>query len=343
MLKRPLKVTSYRLVLVILALTTCLSCAPGPRVPGITPAGVGWEGIRDVALLEFDGQYGETVRRHIHNRLADVRYFNSLDTAAYPVLDEISYDMVEGAQALHITEELHADLVIGARVTGAVNDTHGADQVQVEEGTGYYKKEKNIHGQWVEVEIKRTVIRSLPYVIRQASLTIDYRVFEMDTGRIVAAGALEENYNDKIGGDKSHASTNHKPGEIPTPAATMDEFSAKIATRLVAKLSRMKVAGLVKFDKAGNRKVRRGVALARNGDWEDAIELWREVIASEPASAAALYNLGVAHESIGDPENLRTAIDLYEKAASYGDKTLYADAIARVQRMIQQSDNQNRF
>jgi tetratricopeptide (TPR) repeat protein len=266
-----------------------------------------------------------------------------LDTAAYPVLDEISYDMVEGAKALYITGELRADLVIGARVTGAVNDTHGTDQVQVEEGTGYYKKEKNIHGQWVEVEIKRTVIRSLPYVIRQASLTIDYRVFEMDTGRIAAAGAFEENYNDKIGGDKSHASTNHKPGEIPAPAATIDEFSAKIATRLVAKLSRMKVAGLVKFDKRGNRNVRRGVALARDGDWEDAIELWQEEISSEPTSAAALYNLGVAHESIGDLENLRTAIDLYEKAASYGDSTLYADAIARVQRMIQQSDNQKRF
>ncbi|MBW2173403.1 MAG: tetratricopeptide repeat protein, partial [Deltaproteobacteria bacterium] len=136
--------------------------------------------------------------------------------------------------------------------------------------------------------------------------------------------------------DKSHASTNHKPGEIPTPAATMDEFSAKIATRLVARLSRMKVAGLVKFDKSGNRKVRRGVALARSGDWEDAVELWREVIASEPASAAALYNLGVAHESIGDPENLRTAIDLYEKAAGYGDKALYADGVDRVTRIIKQ-------
>lgn len=343
MLKRPLKVNSYRLVLVILALTTCLSCAPGPRVPGITPAGVGWEGIRDVALLKFDGQYGETVQHHIRNRLADVRYFNSLDTAAYPVLDEISYDMVEGAKALYLTGELHADLVIGARVTGAVNDTHGADQVQVEEGTGYFKKEKNIHGQWVEVEIKRTVIRSLPYVIRQASLTIDYRAFEMDTGRIIAAGALEENYNDKIGGDNWQASPELKLGEIPSPNATMDELAARIAARLVAKLSRMKTTALIEFDNSGNRKVRRGVAFARDGDWEDAIELWREVVSSEPTSAAALYNLGVAHESLGDPENLRTAIDLYEKAAGYGDKTLYADAVARVRRMIQQSDNQNRF
>jgi hypothetical protein len=343
MLKRPLKVNPYRLVLVILVLTTCLSCAPGPRVPSITPAGVGWEGIRNVALLRFDGQYGEIVRHHIHNRLADVRYFNSLDTAAHPVLDGISYDIVEGAKALHLTEELHADLVIGARVTGAVNDTHGADQVQVEEGTGYFKKEKNIQGQWVEVEIKRTVIRSLRYVIRQASLTIDYRVFEMDTGRIAAAGAFDENFNGKIGGDMSYASANHKTGEIPTPAATMDEFSAKIATRLVAKLSRMKVTSMVKLDKGGNRKVRRGVALARDGEWEDAVQLWQEVISSEPASAAALYNLGVAHESIGDPENLGTAIDLYEKAAGYGDNRLYADAIARVKRMIQQSDNQNRF
>ncbi len=330
---------SYRFLIVFLAVIFCSGCAPGLRIPGITPAEVEWEGIRDLALLRFDGPYGKTVQHHIHNRLTEVRHFNPLDTAGHPALDEISYDMVEGAKFLHITEELQTDLVIGGRATGAVNDTHGTDQVQVKEGTGYYKKEKDIHGQWVDVEIKRTVIRSLPYVIRQASLTTEYRAFEMNTGRIIAAGTLTENYNDKIGGDNWQAFPEHELGEIPSPNATMDELAARIAARLVAKLSRMKTAALIEFDNSGNRMVRRGVARAKDGAWEDAMQLWQEVIRKEPNNATALYNLGVAHESLGDLENLMAAIDLYERAATYGDKSLYADGIARVNRIIEQRDN----
>ena len=54
------------------------------------------------------------------------------------------------------------------------------DQVEVKEGTGYYKKEKDLYGQWVDVEIKRTVIRSLPYVIRQASLSTYFKVLDVN-------------------------------------------------------------------------------------------------------------------------------------------------------------------
>jgi tetratricopeptide (TPR) repeat protein len=161
----------------------------------------------------------------------------------------------------------------------------------------------------------------------------------MNTGRIIATGTLTESYNGKIGGDNWQPPRGLKLGEIPSPNATMDELAAKIATRLVAKLSRMRTAALIEFDESGNRTVQRGVARAQDGAWEDAMQIWQEVVTKEPDDATALYNLGVAHESLGDSANLRTAKDLYEKAAGHGDKTLYADAIARVQRMIQQDNN----
>ncbi len=329
---------SYRFLIVFLAVIFCSGCAARPGVPDIRPR-VDWEGIRNVALLRFDGPYGESARRHVHNRLTKVQHFNSIDTIQYPALAEASYDEIGDATFLDMLKNLQADILLGGHVTADLNETHGTDRVEMKEGTGYYKKEKNVHGEWVDVEIKRTVIRSLPYVIRQASMTTDFKVLDLKSNRIIATGKLTENYDGKIGGDKSYTSADHKLGEIPSPSATMDELSAKIATKLVAKLSRMKVASAVNFDKSGNAMVRRGVALARNGAWEDAIQLWQEVIRNEPTNAAGLYNLGVAHESLGDLENLRTAKDLYEKAAGYGDKRLYADAIARVNRIIEQSDN----
>jgi tetratricopeptide (TPR) repeat protein len=247
--------------------------------------------------------------------------------------------MIEGAQSLHIAEGVEADLVMGGRVAGTIHDTHGVDRVQVKEGTGYYKKEKNLHGQWVDVEIKRTVVRSLPYVIRQASLTTDYRVFETSTGEIIAKGTVTENYNKKLGGDKGQAHLEHEPGHPPPPAVCTDELSVRTAAKLVAKLSRMKVSSLVTFDNSIHAMVRRGVSLAKEGAWEDAIHLWQEVISSDPTNPAALYNLGVAYEGLGDLENLRAAMSLYEMAARYGDKGLYAAGIARVERMIQQSQD----
>jgi tetratricopeptide (TPR) repeat protein len=332
-------VIPYRFFIVLLAVITCSGCAPGLTVPDIKPARVGWESIHNVALLRFDGPYGETIRGQIYHRLDEVQHFNPLDPAGHPALDEVTYDMIEGAEFLHITEGLEADLVIGGRVAGAINDTHGLDQVQVKEGTGYYKKEKNLYGQWVDVEIKRTVVRSLPYVIRQASLTTDYRVFEMNTGGIIATGKVTENCNKKLGGDKADAHLEREPGNAPPPAACIDELSFGIAAKLVAKLSRMKVSSMVKFDNSAHAMVRRGVALAKDGAWEDAIHLWQEVIGSDPTNPAAHYNLGVAYEGLGDLENLGAAMSFYEKAARYGDKELYADGIARVKRIIQQSDN----
>jgi tetratricopeptide (TPR) repeat protein len=329
---------SYRFLIVFLAVICCSGCAPRLGVPDIRPR-VDWEAIRNVALLRFDGPYGESARRQVHNRLTKVQHFNSIDTTQYPALAEASYDEIGDATFIDMLKNLQADIVLGGHVTADLNETHGTDRVEMKEGTGYYKKEKNVHGEWVDVEIKRTVIRSLPYVIRQASLTTDFKVLDLKSNRIIATGKLTENYDGKIGGDKSYPSADHKPGEIPSPNATMDELAARIAARLVAKLSRMKTAALIEFDNSGNRMVRRGVARAKDGAWEDAMQLWQEVIRKEPNNATALYNLGVAHESLGDLENLRTAIDLYEKAATYGDKSLYADGIARVNRIIKQSDN----
>ncbi len=116
----------------------------------------------------------------------------------------------------------------------------GFDQVQMQEGTGQYKKEKDIFGKWVDVEIKKTVLRPVPYVIRQASLTTDFKVFNLKTKQIIATGKVTENYNQKFGGDKEYVLPflgGMKLGHLPAPNQTLNELSAKVASQLVAKIS----------------------------------------------------------------------------------------------------------
>jgi hypothetical protein len=293
-----------------------------------------WESVRDVILLKFDGSEGDAVRRHVYQRFDDVLYFNVLEVTGHPVFDEVTYETVEHAKSLTLSQEVGGDLVVVGRASCVVEDIRGTDQAEVKEGTGYFKKEKNLDGEWVDVEITRTVIRTVPYVIRHASLDTDYMVFELRTGELLAMGTVSEEQNKKFGGAKPDGNLEYQPSEAPPPAASLDELSMWAARKLVARISRMKLTGTIQFDKGHNRLVRRGVVMAKRGDWEDAVKYWNDAINKEPTDAAAYYNLGVAHESLGDLESLSAARDLYEKAASLGDNPLYADSVARVDRII---------
>jgi tetratricopeptide (TPR) repeat protein len=319
-----------------LAMILFFGCVPPGKVCRVQPPEVGWEGIRDVAVLGFDGPYGENLRRQVCSRLADVQYFNPKHTSQ--ALAHISFDKAGSLESLQALEALGADAVITGLVTVDMHNTHGIDQVEVKEGTGYYKKGKDASGRWVDVEIQRAVIRAVPYVMREARLASEFKVVDVVSHVIIAAGKVTEIECEKFGGDKEYASLGRRLSDLPTSSGTAEKLSGRAAIKLVAELSRMKLGSVLKLDPGENTLVRRGVALAKNGDWEQAVHTWEQVIRDKPDEAAAYYNLGVAHESLGDMKNLRTARDLYEKAANYGTKGLYADGILRVDRVISDSD-----
>jgi len=327
-------------LLVLFAMMTLFGCAAKTKVCGIRPAEVSMGGIRTLAVLKFDGRYGETVRSDVYSKLAEVEHFNLIDTTRMNALDKVIYDQIDDPRFLPALEDLQADGIITGSVTADINDIRGIDQVAMKEGTGRYKKQKNIFGKWVHVEIKRTVLRPVPYVIRQASLTAAFKVFDLRTKRIIATGKVTENYNEKFGGKKEHAFWGKKLSEFPAGNQAINELSAKVAAALVAKISPTEISTVVQFDDGskygfgGHKIIKRGIEFAKRGAWEEAIEIWKEVIKVESTNAAAYYNLGVARENFGDLENLKTAKKMYKKAARYGDSNLYIEAVARINTSI---------
>lgn len=318
-------------------------CAAKTNIYSIKPAEVSMGGIRTLAILKFDGRFGESVRSDFYNKLSEVPHFKLIDTTMINSLDKVIYDQVDDPRFLPVLEDLHADGVITGRVTTNINDIRGSDQVQMQEGTGLYKKEKDVFGKWREAEIKKTVLRPVPYVIRQASLTTDFKVFDLKTKQIIATGKVTENYNQKFGGDKEYALSflgGMKLSKLPAPNQTLNELSAKVAARLVAKISPTKVIHTIQFDDGGNfgfgghPMLKKGIEFARRGLWDEAASIWKDVLSSEPGNAAAYYNLGVANENIGDTQHLKIAQNMYKKAVKHGDKKLYLDAMARIQSAI---------
>jgi hypothetical protein len=320
-----------------LAVASWVGCMPARILTVIKPAEVSLEGISTLAVLKFDGPSGEIVRTRICNRLAEVQHFRSIDISQLRAIENMTYGQIDHPMLYPALRELEADGVITGRVTDAVYDIHGTDRVEVTEGTDHYKREKNVSGEWVDVEIKRTVIRPVPYIIRQGSLDTEYNLFDVRTKRVIATGILKETYDEKFGGDNECGPLGHKLSDLPTPDGTVNELAARLAAKLVAKISRMKLARMIKLDEGGNRMVMQGVELAKAGLWEEAVEIWTQAIHDEPDNAAAYYNLGVAYEGLGDMNSLRMAGELYNKAASFGHKKLYRAAAARVEVSIKES------
>ncbi|MDO9567626.1 MAG: DUF6340 family protein [Candidatus Desulfaltia sp.] len=326
--------------LIVIAMLAWFGCAGKTSVSRIRPAEVSLGGIRTLALLKFEGQFGETVRSDFYNKLSEVQHFNLIDTSKTNALDQVVYDQVDDPRFLPAFENIQADGVITGRVTSNINDIRGHEQVQMQEGTGRYKKEKNIFGKWVDVEIKKTVLRPVPYVIRQASLTTDFKVFNLKTKQIIATSKVTENYNQKFGGNKEYVLSvlgGMKLSQLPAPNQTLNDLSANVASQLVAKISPTKITETIEFydggklGYGGHDMIKRGIEFAKRGLWDEAKEIWQDVIKAEPDNAAAYYNLGLAHESVGDLENFNIASKMYKKAVKCGDNKLYLDAMARIQ------------
>jgi len=329
--------------LIIVAMLVWFGCAAKTNISRIKPAEVSLGGIRTLALLNFEGRFGETVRSDFYNKLSEVPHFNLIDSSKTNALDQVVYDQVDDPRFLPDLENLHADGVITGRVTANINDIRGYDQVQMKEGTGRYKKEKNIFGKWVDVEIKKTVLKRVPYIIRQASLTTDFKVFNLKTKRVIATKKVTENYNQKFGGNKEYALSvlgGMKLSRLPAQNQTLNELSARVASQLVAKISPTKINQTIefcdggKFGYGGNAMIKRGIEFAKRGLWDEAKDIWQDVIKAEPNNAAAYYNLGIAYENIGDLENLKKARTMYKKAIRYGDNKLFMNALARIQSAI---------
>lgn len=331
------------IIITLIVFMAWFGCAAKTNVSSVRPAEVSMGGIRTLAILKFDGRVGESVRSDFYSKLSEVPHFKLIDTTMINSLDEVIYDQVDDPRFLPVLEDLHADGVITGRVTTNINDIRGSDQVQMQEGTGRYKKEKNIFGKWVDVEIKKTVLRSVPYIIRQASLTTDFKVFDLKTRQIIATGKVTENYNQKFGGDKEYALSflgGMKLSKLPASNQTLNELSSKVADRLVAKISPTRVIHTIQFDDGGNfgfgghPMLKKGIEFARRGLWDEAVSIWKDVLSSEPGNAAAYYNLGIANENIADLKHLKIAQDMYKKAVRFGDEKLYLDAMARIQSAI---------
>ncbi|MFA5864119.1 MAG: tetratricopeptide repeat protein [Phycisphaerae bacterium] len=87
----------------------------------------------------------------------------------------------------------------------------------------------------------------------------------------------------------------------------------------------------VKVVEPKNKLSKMALKFMKTGDYEKAIELFQEGLASKPDDHAALYDLGLAYEITG---NLKNALKSYEQAYRFKDKDYYLDAAQRARQKM---------
>ncbi len=319
----------------LIVLCGCFGCVQKTRITVIRHAEVSLQGIRTLAILKFDGMHEEMVRKALYNKIIEAQNLNKIDEIRVIDIERAGFENFE---------ELHADGVISGRVTASIKDVHGTEKVKIQEGTGEYKEGENVFGQEAEVEIQRTIVKEVPYVMRHGNIIVDFNIVNLKTKQRIFADEVSEEYKEKFGGENEYRSyLGSKMSQLPSQNRTMEGLADKLASRIVAKIFTTEITRVVEFDNGsnkyamgigGNKKVKEGIKCAKNGEWEKGIEIWKDVLNTEPENSAAFYNLGIAYEKIGDLENLKIAQKMYKKAVKYGDKEIYLDALYRVKATI---------
>ncbi len=330
----------------LIALCGCFGCVQKTGITVIRHAEVSLQDIRTLSILKFGGMHEEMVRKALYNKIIEVQNLNNKhDYIRVINIDQNSLEYFDDdINFLPDFEGVHADGVISGRVAATIKDVHDTEKVKIQEGTGEYKEGKNVFGQEAEVEIQRTVIKEVPYVMRQANIIVDFSIVNLKTKQRIFTDKVSEEYKEKFGGENEYRSYLEKRmSQLPSQNQTLEELSDKVASRIVAKIFTTEITRVVEFDNGsnkyamgmgGNKKVKEGIKCAKNGEWEKGIEIWKDVLNTEPENSAAFYNLGIAYEKIGDLENLKIAQKIYKKAVKYGDKEIYLDGLYRVKATI---------
>ncbi len=302
------------------------------QVPVMKPATIHLSGIHKLAIADFQGIHssGSKIAADVQAMLMETPHFDLLEREKLSqLLEEQKLSMtgvVDEAMARQIGKMAGVDAMIFGEVTTyrVEPDERGVEKVEKEVGTGKYEEvdEKNIFTgktKRVRREIRETVLVDQRYRIRRGSVSVHFRVVDVETGKLLAVHSDNKSYtSDKV---VEGGSTALKPeGEI------LDNLSKDITRRFV-QLIAPHVVQEKRSIEPGKGIIQTGKKYAESGLWPEAMKVWQQAVIDFPQDPVAFYNLGLAHEVLGDLDEAETN---YQKSVSFSQKRLYMDAINRV-------------
>jgi curli biogenesis system outer membrane secretion channel CsgG len=309
-----MKKTLAAVLLLALALVSC-----GPvfvAIKRVEKPRLDIPAIKRVAVVDFQNQtdnkynLGNGVGNVLVSKLAEQGYYEMMERdRIQSVMKEHALNLT-GAVDPNTVKELGGLLGVDAIITGEVlayqvETARRMEKVERKEGTGRYEEveRKNIlTGKKYKdkKEIMKTVLVDEEHTIKSGTVSINYRLIDIASGRVVASKSQSASYNrnfkDNIPGDDQILS-----GLLST---VTDSFVGDISPHYVNVTKRLLKS------KADPNEI--GVKYARAGDWQRAEEIWLRAASALPGDPGLWHNIGSAYEALGEYDR---ALEAYQKAS----------------------------
>ena len=299
----------------------------------IMPPDLEIEGVRKVAVADFDGlhQSGRIIASKVATGIVDTGYYRMFEREK---LDEILsehelYKKDIGIDAATTKQlKLHGvdALIFGVVDDYNIEDQRGTSKVERKVGTGKYRKveykdAKTGETKYREEEIIKTVLWDRPYIMRQGSVGVTFRMSNISSGEIVAVEAMTANFSERAWEDEVHLNFQSKD-------AILDDLASEVVQRFLDKIQPHLVDSFVNLESTGGDHNKLGISYAKNGLWDKALSEFEIAANSEEQNEpSAYYNLAMVYFVLGEHGK---AEKLVEQAIAIKPKQQYIQALAKI-------------
>ncbi|MBI4530474.1 MAG: tetratricopeptide repeat protein [Candidatus Latescibacteria bacterium] len=302
----------------------------------IMPPEVDMSGYRRVAIANFQGMdgSGELAAHLLVSRIFESKAFDIVERQRMEsILNEHSLTMsgvIDDSTAKQVGAILGVDaLIFGEVTTYEVEDQRGIEKVKEQVWTGEYEKnekgeyiyEKTLFGKQQKKKVYKEVFVDQPFIVRSGSVSVNFRVVDVLTGRILAVKSNASSYHDQ-------ASGTDEIGDLSPKGEILNNLIVKVVEKFVKQIAPYHVRVTREFEKESKRS-ERGVRLARLGLWEEAVEIFEKERDIKQSEAYVHYNLGIAYEAMG---KLDVAEEAYKQAVALEPKERYLKALLEVKK-----------
>lgn len=275
-----------RLLFLSIILIGVCGCAHTAEVTSWEPAEIDSDGIHRVAVINFTGENGTEISSALSSRLWNNDFYTLVDHSDFSSdIRPASYTDHPNFHSL-LASANHAD--VDAVIVGSVIQYRCDDNVlsrtNLDLQTYSDADQRNSQsGNSVLIETQDTLYR-------EATVTIAFRLVDVETGEILASKQISKHYRGEMKQGENH---------LPEKGRILEKLTNECLDEIVHMLAPHKTTCEMKlatcdFWTKGSGKVKAGLKHASTGDWEQAEQAWQAAIEENPENHAAMYNLSIA-------------------------------------------------
>jgi hypothetical protein len=267
--------------------------------------------------MEFEGprRSGQALAAQLTEEIFQSRHFDIIEREKIEtVMKEHSFNLsgaVDPSTAKRLGRMLGVDCLIFGQVTGyRVKEKRWQEHVKKKVWTGKYDYDD--YGN--KIKVYKEVMVPEDHLVKNALVAAEFKVVDVETGRIVAVKTQTRTWKKKAVGNEI--------GALPEGEAILQKLSRQVAVAFSRQITPHRQTVTRTFER-GDKRTADAIKYAQGGMWDKALQLMSQVAADMPASPSAHYNLGIAYEGLGQYD---LALAEYEKAAGMDPKDRYMDA-----------------